>query len=125
MTLKELLAANPDANAEHGQLIIAAEAKGEAAGKEKMNKAFAAALPILSSAKYPDTVKNHVTTLAKAGDATGLAGFVAIHDMNVESAASEEVASEINVETLASQQSAAEKTESDFQSRLSGDGRAQ
>lgn len=101
MTLKELLAANPDAKAEYDQSISAAKAEGEAAGKENMNKAFAAALPILSSAKYPDTVKARVTAKAQAGDVEGLADFVAMHDMNVQAAADAAAALESGVETPA------------------------
>lgn len=92
MNLKELLAANPDAQTEYNAAItIAADtasAEGETAGKtagmEQMKAAFTAALPILSSDSYPDTVKERVTVKAMAGDTEGLADFVAMHDMNLE-----------------------------------------
>ena len=83
-TLTEFLAENPAAKAEQDVLIATARTEGETAGKEQMNEAFKAALPILSSASYPDTVKERVTAKAQAGDVEGLKDFVAIHDMNTE-----------------------------------------
>ena len=91
-SLKEFLAANPEAKTEYDDAITAAadtaRAEGETAGTEKgieqMKTAFTAALPILSSDSYPDTVKERVTAKAMAGDTEGLADFVAMHDMNLE-----------------------------------------
>jgi hypothetical protein len=103
------LAANPDAQADVDALVSSAEktarAEGETAGKttgvEQMKTAFTAALPILSSDSYPDTVKERVTAKAMAGDVEGLADFVAIHDMNLEKAAEVKSQEEKDAETLA------------------------
>lgn len=84
MNFAELMAANPEAKAEHDGMIAAARAEGETEGKAKMEQAFTAALPILSSDSYPETVKTRVTAKAIAGDFDGLQDFVAIHDMNIE-----------------------------------------
>jgi ATP-dependent protease ClpP protease subunit len=104
MNLKELLAANPEAKAEHDALIINAKnearAEGEAAGKETMKAAFTAAIPILSSDSYPESVKKRVSAKAEAGDVEGLADFVALHDMNTEQANGEEAGGEEGDETL-------------------------
>jgi ATP-dependent protease ClpP protease subunit len=107
MNLKELLAANPDAQADVDALVSSAEktarAEGETAGTEKgieqMKTAFTAALPILSSDSYPDTVKERVTAKAMAGDTEGLADFVAMHDMNLENTATATATEEEDEET--------------------------
>jgi hypothetical protein len=108
-SLKELLAENPEAKAEYDANVKAAadkaRAEGETAGSEKIKVAFESALPILSSAKYPDTVKERVKSKAIAGDVEGLKDFVAIHDMNAEAvkgkAAGEEQGGETPGETPA------------------------
>jgi ATP-dependent protease ClpP protease subunit len=107
MNLKELLAANPEAKTEYEGAITAAadtaRAEGETAGTKKgieqMKTAFTAALPILSSDSYPDTVKERVTAKAMAGDTEGLADFVAMHDMNLENTATATATEEEGEET--------------------------
>jgi ATP-dependent protease ClpP protease subunit len=90
MSLKELLAANPDAQAEYDDGIKAAEQRGETAGIEKgmakMQTTIDSAMPILASADYPQTVKDRVVAKMKVGDEEGLKDFVALHDMNSEAA---------------------------------------
>ena len=119
MNLKEVLAANPEAKTEYDAAIVAAEntgrAEGETAGTEKMGQAFKAALPILSSDTYPDTVKERVTAKAMAGDVEGLADFVALHDMNVETAAAAAAAGENGKESVpAGQMTDSEKSDADL-----------
>jgi ATP-dependent protease ClpP protease subunit len=103
MDLKALLAENPAAKAEYDIAIESARTEGETAGikqgKDTMNEAFTAAIPILSSASYPDTVKERVTVKAQAGDVEGLKDFVAMHDMNVESNAAASATGEQGEET--------------------------
>jgi hypothetical protein len=94
--LKELLAADPAAQAEYDANIKAhgeeQYAAGETAGKQVAAEAWEQAAPILSSDKYPQSVKERVMAKARAADKEGLADFVAIHDMNT--AASDEVVAE-------------------------------
>jgi hypothetical protein len=130
MDLTELLAANPAAKAQYDANMKAstdsARAEGVSAGKETMNEAFTAALPILSSDKYPDTVKERVSAKAKDGDIEGLKDFVAIHDMAVEANKGEQAGAEQGKETpgQGGSESKAQKSESDFQARLDSKGRA-
>ncbi len=103
MNLKEALAANPDAKTEYDAAITAAadtaRAEGETAGKKVMSDAMAAALPILSSADYPETVKERVADKCQNGDVEGMKDFVALHDMHKEGAAATAAAGEQDDET--------------------------
>ena len=87
MTLKEQLAADPAMKAEYDADIASAKSEGEATGKVVMKTAFAAATPILSSANYPDSVKERVSAKAENGDVEGLKDFVAMFDMGAQGAA--------------------------------------
>ena len=99
-TLNEFLAANPAAKAEHDAIVLKAEgtartegetagkitgkAEGKEEGKSEMTAVYAVAIPILSSAHYPETVKARVTEKAQAGDVEAVKDFVAIFDMSAE-----------------------------------------
>lgn len=108
-SLKELLAANPEAKAEHDALIKSAEeigrVAGETAGMEKgtakMQATIDSAMPILVSADYSQGVKDRVVSKMKAGDTEGLKDFVALHDMNGEAAKAAAAALENGAETPA------------------------
>jgi ClpP class serine protease len=128
MNLTELLAANPEAKAEHENLIAAARSEGETAGKEagreergeEMKAAFTAAQPILSSTEYPDHIKERVSEKAMVGDTEGLKDFVAIHDMNLENKKGEEAKGEQGDETPPSGPvSDDEKAKAEFQDKKS------
>lgn len=132
MSLKELLATDPEAKATYDADIKAAadtaRKEGEVAGKkegmETMQACFDAGMPILSSADYPEVVKERVTAKMKAGDVEGMKDFVALHDMNKESVAANDAEGEQDDETPASGPTGkADQAEQDFQARLDAKGR--
>ncbi len=105
MKLSEMLAADPEAKAEYDANILAAtttaHAAGETAGKKVMSDAMTAALPILSSADYPETVKARVSEKCQNGDIEGMKDFVALHDMHKQGTATTTAIGEQGEETPA------------------------
>jgi ATP-dependent protease ClpP protease subunit len=136
MTLKELLAANPDAKAEYDADINSAKttarAEGETAGKEvgkaegiaEMKAVSDLVTPIISSSHYPDAVKTRVIEKAQSGDIEAVKDYVSMYDMTAEGIATAKAIDEQSPDTPAVQQTEAEKTEGEFQARLKKEGRA-
>lgn len=137
MDLTALLAADPEAQAQydanlkaHGDKQFAAgetagKEAGKAEGKAEVKAVYDVAIPILSSAHYPEAVKNRVTEKAQAGDVEAVKDYVSMYDMTSEGIATAKAIEEAGEETPpAGPQSDAEKTESDFQARLAKQGGA-
>jgi len=105
MTWQEFLKENPEAEAEYEKKTQAAfdqgREEGEKAGREAINATMDAALPILSSASYPDTVKAKIGEKMKAGDVDGIAEIVSTLDMLTEAQKSNQAEGEQVGETLA------------------------
>lgn len=95
MTLKELLAANPAAKAEHDAALASARAEGEKAGKDAMQATVAKVSPFLTSADYPETIKKTAVAVLK-GEQTAanfdavVAAVDAVREERAASAAAEE-----------------------------------
>ena len=96
MALKELLAANPGAQAEHDAAIAAAQVQGEESGKKAVNARIEAAKPFLSSeSKYPAAITSLATKVVSGEvDSSALVAAVAAFDATAESAASAEAEAE-------------------------------
>ncbi len=105
MTWQEFLKENPEAEAEYEKKTQAAydqgREEGEKAGREAINATMDTALPILSSADYPDTVKAKIGEKMKAGDKDGIKEIVSTLDMIVEAQKSNQAEGEQAGETLA------------------------
>ena len=136
-SLQEFLAENSAAKAEHDSLIAKATEAGETAGKiegnaegkaegiDEMKAVYAVALPILSSTHYPEAVKTRVGEKAQAGDVEGVKDYVSMFDSTAEGIATAKAIEEQAEETPATgPQSDAEKSEQDFQARLTKEGGA-
>ncbi|MEE9499589.1 MAG: head maturation protease, ClpP-related [Nitrospinaceae bacterium] len=101
MTWQEFLESNPEAKAQYEADLKTAREEGEKAGREAINATMDTALPILSSANYPDTVKEKVGEKMKAGDVEGISEIVSTLDMLTEAQKAEDVKTEQSGETLA------------------------
>ena len=102
MNLKELLAANPAAKAEHDAALASARAEGEKAGKDAVQATINRVAPVLASKEYGDKVKE-IAVSALKGDKSidafdaAVAAVDAVREERSASAAREE--SEANKET--------------------------
>lgn len=136
MSLKELLAGDPKAQAEYDDDIKAsadtARAEGETAGiekgaktgREEMQAVYAVALPILSSQHYPEAMKKRVGEKAQDGNLDGVKDYVSMFDSSSEGIATAAAIKEQGEETLATGPTTeGDKAESDFQARLKKSGR--
>lgn len=134
MSLKELLATDPEAKATYDADIKAAadtaRAEGEVAGKKEgtkeMKAVYAVALPILSSQHYPEAMKKRVGEKAQDGNLDGVKDYVSMFDSSSEGIATAAAIAEQGEETTATGPTTeADKAESDFQTRLKKEGRTE
>ena len=137
MSLKELLAGDPKAQAEYDAdmktAASTARAEGETAGKiegktagiDEMKAVYAVALPILSSPHYPEAMKKRVGEKAQAGNLEGVKDYVSMFDSSTEGIATAAAIKEQGEETAPTgPTSKGDKSEADFQARLKNEGRA-
>lgn len=101
MTFQEFLEKNPEAKAQYDADLKTAREEGENAGREAINATVVAALPILASASYPDTVKAKIGEKMMAGDVEGIAEIASTLDMLTEAQKAEAAKKEQSGETLA------------------------
>ena len=101
MTWSEFLEKNPEAKAQYDADLKTAREEGEKAGREAIAATMDAALPILSSTDYPDTVKAKIAEKIKAGDKDGIAEIASTLDMLAETQKSEQAKGEQPGETPA------------------------
>lgn len=95
MNLKELLAENPAAKAEHDAALASARAEGEKAGKDAMQATVSKVSPFLTSADYPETIKKTAVAVLKGEQTSAnfdavVAAVDAVREERANSAAAEE-----------------------------------
>lgn len=123
-SLKELLAENPDAKAEHEAAILAADTKaraeGETAGiekgKDEMKATIAKVAPFLNSAEYPTVGEIAINVLKGEASVVTLDATVAAVDAVKEQMKEKGAIGEQSEETLAAAPDA-DKTQENYQAK--------
>ena len=107
MTLKELFAANPGAEAEHNALVSAAHMTGAEASQAKTDARIEAAKPFLSAeSEYPQAITKLATKVVMGTvDSSALTAAVAAFDATKQNAESVAAAAEEVEETAAEEHS--------------------
>lgn len=123
MDLNEFLKKNPEARAEYDAEVKAAtdaasEAgtiEGRKSGQEDQAEAMKVAIPILSSAQYPENVKEKIGEMAMKGDLDGVKAQVGTLEMMIENKKTEDAKDEETKETPANTSQGGEEVEATYQ----------